>query len=237
MAEIILTVELHKSSLTSVAGKYTGIVSYNGTIDNNGIAEEIAADRTDIRPETIKFVLTAADAIKCKLLKQGFIINDGVGVLKTVVNGVFTGEKASYDSEIHSLGVSFTPCSDLRDALDEVEVETKPGTTGTTVNYVYDVMSETQDTTVTSGGPMYIYGSQLRIIGDNETNGVYFVNSDGEEFMVEKIGSNEPSALMVVVPTLDAGDYTLKIVTQCGTTGRANQTINTCEFGTTLTAQ
>ena len=237
MANIKLTVELHKSSLSTAAGKYTGVVSYNGSIDNDDIAEEISADRTDIRPETIKFVLTAADAIKCKLLKQGFVINDGVGVLRLTVNGVFTGEKASYDCEVNSLDVVFAPCSDLRDDLAEIEVETKPGTTGTTVNYVYDVLSETQDTTVTAGGPMYIYGAQLRIVGDNETNGVYFVNSDGTEYKVSAIGSNEPSALMVVVPELEAGEYTLKIITQCGTKGLANQTVNTYEYGTTLTAQ
>lgn len=235
MANIKLSVELHKSNLKGVAGKYTGVVSYNGTIDNDGIADEIAADRTDIRPETIKFVLSAADAIKRKLLKQGFVVVDGVGVYRTTVSGVFTGEKAVYDSENNSLDVAFSPCSDLRSDLSEVEVETKPGTTGTTVNYVYDVLSQTQDTTLTSGGPLYIYGAQLRIVGDNKANGVYFVNSDGEEYMVSSIGSNEPSALMVVVPQLAAGEYTLKIITQCGTQGKANQTVNTCEFGTTLT--
>lgn len=236
MADIKLTVELHKSNLKGVAGKYTGVVSYNGTIDNDGIADEIAADRTDIRPETIKFVLSAADAIKRKLIKQGFVVVDGVGVYRTTVSGIFNGEKAVYDSATHSLDVAFAPCSDLRNDLAEVDVETKPGTTGTTVNYVYDVLSQAQDTTITSGGPLYIYGAQLRIVGNNATNGVYFVNSDGDEYKVSSIGSNEPSALMVVVPQLAAGEYTLKIVTQCGTQGKANQTVNTCEFDNVLTA-
>lgn len=237
MADIKLTVELHQNSMKGLEGKYTGIVSYNGSVSNDDIAEEIAADRTDLRPETVKLVLDAADAVKSKLVRQGFVIVDGMGEYRATVSGVFNGEKAAYDSDLHSLGVAYIPSADLRSGLAQVQVETRPGTNGTIVNAVFDVMSQTQNNLLTPGGPLYIYGTQLRIIGNNETNGVYFVGADGAQHRVSTIGNNTLSTLMIVVPQLSAGQYTLKIITQCGAQGHVKKSVNTYEFDTTLTVE
>ena len=54
----------------------------------------------------------------------------------------------------------------------------------------------------------------LKVEGDNADIGVYFIGSDGAEHKVSIIGENKPSNLMVMVPTLATGDYTLEVRTQ-----------------------
>lgn len=237
MTSTKLVVELHKSSLTTVSGKYTGTVLSSGAMTNEGIAAQIAEERTDLRPETIKLVLELADTVKVNALLEGKTIIDGMGFYRTVCNGTFDGDRSSYDADNHSLSVAFTPCSTLRTGYTEVDVVTRPGATGTSVFTVHDGVTDSDNSIITSGGIVYVTGQQIRIIGKNEGNGVFFIAEDGTEYSPVVITTNEPTNLIMQLPEMATGDYTLKIVTQCGSNGREMQTVNTCEFDTTLSVQ
>jgi hypothetical protein len=55
------------------------------------------------------------------------------------------------------------------------------------------------------------------VSGDNEANGVYFVNqSSGESTKVDPsdLVTNNPSELVIVIPELAAGTYKLQVTTQ-----------------------
>lgn len=237
MSDSKIVVELHKSSLSTISGKYTGTVLGSGSLTNEGIAAQIAEERTDLRPETIKLVLELADTVKVNALLAGKTIVDGVGYFHTICNGSFDGDRASFDADVHSLSVAFAPCSTLRTGYTDVDVVTRPGSTGTSIFTVHDGVTDSDNSILTSGGIVYVTGQQIRIIGNNAGNGVYFVAEDGTEYSPVVITTNEPTSLIMQLPTMATGEYTLKIVTQCGSNGRAMQTVNTCEFDTTLSVQ
>jgi hypothetical protein len=79
---------------------------------------------------------------------------------------------------------------------------------------VRDSKSKKVDEVLTSGGVVEITGSDIKIDGDDTTIGVYFVPETGTELKAETIVTNKPSSVIVTIPTLSAGTYKIKIVTQ-----------------------
>lgn len=59
-----------------------------------------------------------------------------------------------------------------------------------------------------------ITGSRLKLDGDNATNGVYLVAGDNTRNKVITVVDNKPARLIVILPTLAAGEYALQITTQ-----------------------
>ena len=64
-----------------------------------------------------------------------------------------------------------------------------------------------------------IKGYKLKLAGENPAVGVYFVNeATAERTKVDAsdIVTNNPSELVIVIPTLAAGKYTLEVTSQFG---------------------
>jgi hypothetical protein len=70
---------------------------------------------------------------------------------------------------------------------------------------------------LTVGRNLRISGSKIKIAGDNPANGVWFVNQDTQErTRVDDtdVATNNPAELMIIIPELTAGTYTLEVTTQ-----------------------
>lgn len=66
-------------------------------------------------------------------------------------------------------------------------------------------------------GELRIAGSKLKLAGDNPSNGVFFVDAATQgrtAVEASDIVTNNPSELLVVIPPLAAGKYTVEVVTQ-----------------------
>ena len=81
---------------------------------------------------------------------------------------------------------------------------------------VKDSVSGKVNESLISGGVAEIYGTGIKVVGDNAGNGVYFVKDDGTKVKVTTLVQNNPSNLIVLVPTLEGGSYTIEVVTQYG---------------------
>lgn len=100
---------------------------------------------------------------------------------------------------------------------------------------VEDSISGSVNSQITSGGVLKMTGSLLKIEGDNPDNGVYFVAADGTKNKVATVVDNKPGQLIVVIPTLSPGTYTLEVMTQHNGGGTGLKAPRTGTFGQTLT--
>ena len=215
MAKSALNVELYDNVLTEKKGDYTGKVSTTGSADNQTVADEICKERTEYRPETIMNILDLADKKRIDLLASGKTVNTGMGVFSVSVSGSFDGESAPFDPAKHKLAVGFSASGAVRKALSEVEVKTRAAAGGLTINSVYDPLLDETNGRITSGSNLVINGVNIKIAGENPSNGVFFTKvGSSEQQKVRLIVHNNPSQLTVLLPTLAPGDYQLTITTQ-----------------------
>jgi hypothetical protein len=60
-------------------------------------------------------------------------------------------------------------------------------------------------------------GSKLKILGWSEANGVYFLNQESQAKIkvdASDIVTNNPSELIIIIPSLEAGAYKVGVTTQ-----------------------
>ena len=215
MATKAITVDLYDNVLTEKKGDYTGKVSTTGSADNQTVADEICKERTEYRPETIMNILDLADKKRIDLLASGKTVNTGMGVFSVAVSGSFDGESAPFDPEKHKLTVGFSASGAVRKALTEVVVKPRAAAGGLTINSVYDPYLDEINGRITSGSNLIINGVNIKVAGENPSNGVFLTKvGSSEQVKMRLITHNNPSQLTVLLPTLEPGDYQLTITTQ-----------------------
>jgi hypothetical protein len=85
--------------------------------------------------------------------------------------------------------------------------------TGPLITAIRDGVSGLTDGTLSAGGVLDIAGSRLKVFPDLPDNGVYFVAPDGKEYKATSLIENKPSRLIVMLPSLPSGTYTLEVRT------------------------
>ena len=153
------------------------------------------------------------------LLCNGFTVNTGVFNVRPAIKGVFNKATEQFNPEKHKISFGFNQGLQLRRELANVSVEIT-GVSKVTffVDEVMDIESESVNDLLTPNRNLRISGSKIRIDGENEANGVYFINQETNERVKvsSKMPVNKPSELIVVIPALTAGSYKLEIATQYG---------------------
>ena len=80
-----------------------------------------------------------------------------------------------------------------------------------------DVKSGSVNDLLTPNRNLKIAGNKIKIAGENTANGVYFVETTTQTRTVVEASdmvTNNPSELIIVIPELAVGTYTLEVVTQ-----------------------
>jgi hypothetical protein len=152
------------------------------------------------------------------LLGDGFGVNTGYYAVQPVIRGTFYSPNDKFDKAKHSLNLDFNMGALLRKELSAAEVQIMGAAdTGAFIAQVIDVKSGSVNDLITTNRNLRILGSKIKIAGDSDDIGVYFVPQDGgERVMVDAsdIVTNNPSELMVHTPALPAGAYAVEVVTQ-----------------------
>ncbi|MBP1619166.1 MAG: hypothetical protein H6Q14_2993 [Bacteroidetes bacterium] len=151
-------------------------------------------------------------------LCDGYSVNTGYFTASTLIRGVFDNSRETFNPEKHSILFLFNQGGKLRAEISNIEVEILGvADSGATISQVTDVKSGSVNDLLTPGRNLRISGSKIKVVGADAANGVSFVNSTTQaRTAVEApdIVTNNPSELLVVIPLLPAGTYTVEVVTQ-----------------------
>ena len=214
-----INVWLYDNLLTPNPNDFFGRVKPLGILNNEAIADEMLKEGTEYQKETIVDILNRSDRLKVTKLAEGYSINTGVYHSHIGISGVFQGATDRFDPKEHRLTASFTSSTALREELKKTQVEiVGTATTDPVIGKVIDSLTKAEDSTITPNNVIVIKGNRLKIAGDDSSVGVYLINQgDKSRHECTQIISNEPKELIVMLPALDAGNYTLEVVTQYST--------------------
>ena len=187
-------------------------------------------------------ILSIWKKINCAILDRvsnGCTVDTGLGQLSAKVSGSFRTESESFCKDHHVIDMAFRTSRNVRQKLGELGVVIRQGNaTKPDITDVKD-MDATVPGTLTRGGFLELKGRNIKLFGDDESVGLYFVSEDDPAKTVkipkEKIGFNSSTRLACVVPPkLQAGRYRIKLVTQYMRTNEQRKTALSTVYGRVL---
>ncbi|MDR1154473.1 MAG: DUF4469 domain-containing protein [Bacteroidales bacterium] len=201
-----------------VDNDYVAEVSTTGkkALRNADIARLIKESGSELKYETLLSILDQGDRIIREKLQEGHSVLTGCCRFTPRVTGTWIGANAKFDAAVHQIALDIVPSAEMRAALKEVGVEVlgvKDG--GAYVGLVTDTATGLADGTVTPGDDILVEGDRLKIAPDEAGLGVFFVDAAGAAVPVtRRLTQNDPKKLIVRVPALAPGQYTLRIATR-----------------------
>jgi hypothetical protein len=157
------------------------------------------------------------------------------------IKGSFNSPFERFNPEKHTLWFDFRQGVLLRQELEAVEVDI-PGMAAPAMDIVQvvDIKTGSVNDLATPTHPLRICGTRLTVAGSHPDVGVWFVNrTTGGRTRVAAPGLlfNKPGELIVTVPGLPAGTYTVEVTTQHGAAGNAPGEPCTAAFARALTVR
>ncbi len=204
---------------------------------NEDIAKLIGKERSEIKYDTLVYILNQSDRIIREKVQEGYSVLTGCCQYTPRLTGSWIGSSAKFDPSVHKVTVDIIPSAEMRAALKEVGVEVLGvKADGAFIGLVTDTATGLTDGTITAGDDIQIEGDRLKIAPDGEAGlGVFLVNADGDAIPVtRRLTRNDPKTLLARVPAdLPAGQYNLRVVTRYAKSALLNES-RTIEYNQLL---
>lgn len=195
-------------------------VCRNGDIANDmleaGLNDELPEK---LSKEQILKIMSYERKAKIARLSDGYAVDDELNKNQLKIKGSFDSEMEPFSGKKHSVEISSQPSSSIKGAFEKIVPEIRQGNSRRPeITEVNDSRSKSSET-LTKGGFLEIKGVNIKICGNSENVGLYFVNSEDSSKTVrlgaDDIGINKSTLVACVVPPeLESGSYSIKIVTQ-----------------------
>jgi hypothetical protein len=233
---------LYKNVLTPDSDDYVIRTIAERTLDVKDICETaVSRGGADISASAMEHATTLFFKEMGYQLCDGFSVNTGWFIAGPHVHGVANSPAEKFNKEKHTLLFELHQGTLLRKELEYVEVEIMGvADVDALIEQVLDVKTGSVNDVLTPNRNLKIAGHKIKIAGDNEANGIYFVNRDtAERTRVDDsdVVTNNPSELIVVIPELAAGAYQLEITSQYSGGGKTLNDPRTSVFDSVLTVQ
>ena len=196
------------------------------TLRNEDIAQRIVDEGSEIKYDTLLSIINQHDRIIREAVCDGYSVLTGTCQFSPRVTGNWLGKSANFDPSTNKLTLDMVLSKEMRDALSTVGVEVlgvKEGG-GAEIGLVTNTLDGNTDGYINPGEDILIEGTKIKIVGDEEMCGVFFVLRGAETETIRKVDrrltQNLPSSIIARVPAdLEPGEYTLRIVTQFTNSG------------------
>ena len=232
---------LYENLLTEDPNDYVARVSSERTLGITEICNSaVSRGGADISAASMEHGINLFFKEMGYQLCDGYSVNTGYFTATTLIKGVFNSPTETFNTDKHSIVFQFNQGDTLRKEIPNIEVDILGvADTSITITQVTDVKTGTVNDKLTPNRNLKIKGYKLKLAGDNTAVGVYFINqTTGERTKVDadEIVSNNPSELMIIVPALAAGSYTLEVTSQYAV-GSTTKEPRTATFDKPLTVQ
>lgn len=221
MANILHRIKayLYENFLTENPNDFVARVSSERTLDTGDICKAaVSRGGADTTAQAMEHNVNLFFKEMGYQMCDGYSINTGYFTAGTVIKGVFDSPKEQFDPKKHSINFQFNQGAMLIKELPTIQVEILGvAEVGSYIAQVTDVKSGTVNEMLTPGRNLKIIGNKLKIAGNAADNGIYFINqTSGASTKVETsdIVVNNPSELIIIIPTLAAGGYRIEVKTQ-----------------------
>ena len=234
-----IKVNLYENLLTENPNDYSAKVISERTLNTKEICQTAikrggAASTAEAMEHNVNLFLKEM----AYQLMDGYSINTGYFTANAQVRGVFDSSKETFNPEKHSILFRFNQGDILRKEIPNVTVQIMGvGDSGIVISHVVDSKTGSVNDLITPGGNLKIKGGKLKIVGDNPDIGVYFEDQYNNRYKVEDndIIVNNPSELIVMIPSLPAGSYKLVVSTQFSGSSTPLKEMRTAVYEKTLT--
>jgi hypothetical protein len=197
--------KLYPNHLQKVQGNYIARTNNEKTLDQNDIATT-AKTRGGFQGDTAEFIkiIEAYNAEVAYQLCDGYAVTNGWYTIYPNIGGVFESPHDTPDPEKNRLSFRFTPRKKMRDTIKKITVVIE-GVADTNGFIDYLVDQEDEDIAhnmFVPGNMVAIFGSKIKVAGDNPGNGVYFVPVDDptKAVKMKRIGDNNPGRITGIAP-------------------------------------
>jgi hypothetical protein len=214
-----LNVWLHDNILTEDPNDYFGKIKSAGTVGNKEIAALMTKEGIELKEETIMDILARADRIKAERLAAGYTINTSFCNAYPKITGIFNSATERFNKDKHKIGANISVGSLARTELAKAEVDILgEATVEPLIGKVIDSFSGVENSTITPNNVLRIQGNRIKVAGDGPEIGVWLISqANNSRTQCTQLISNSPKEVLVMVPSLKAGEYLLEIVTQYST--------------------
>jgi hypothetical protein len=215
--------QLYDNVLTEDPNDFTARVISEKSLGIQDVAQSaVSRGGSNVSAEDMNHAVSLFLKEMTYCLCDGFSINTGYFTAQLAIKGVFNSASENFDREKHSISFDFHQGALLRKELSNVEVDILGISDASfAINQIIDVKTGSVNNLLTPNRNLKINGSKIKIVGQKDTNGVYFINQDTNERTAvdpSDFVTNNPSELIVVIPPLTIGNYQLEVITQyCGT--------------------
>ena len=212
---MIIKYSLERSPFFSESVGYTARVQEGINHDLDSIVDLLVRMGSTLNRPDIKGTLDSFLRLAAQITARGETITTDVFSTSFSITGVFSSAQDQFDPRYHNIKVNTQPGKALKAALKDLSV--KKVTTPQPRPIVAQVQHShkgSEHGQLYPGQVLEIIGSLLKIEGEHPNNGIYFVAEDGTPHKVYTLADNKPGRLLVLVPPLPPGNYTLHITTQ-----------------------
>ena len=136
-------------------------------------------------------------------LCDGFAVNTGYFSIHPNIGGTFDSVRETHDHKKHPITFRFRVRSKLKRLIEDIEVlvEGLADTNGW-IDMFIDIELDATNSIFVQGDLIEVYGSRIKIEGDDPNNGLYFVPVDNPAAAVKvtRIAENSPSKIIGIAP-------------------------------------
>lgn len=198
--------------LASKKNQYKARIVPQIIYDEERIIHEMLKTGSTITEADCKAVLSVFfDTVAAKVA-QGNHVNTPLFNIKPSISGVFDSAEDSFDVQRHSLKGLITSGTMLTKAMVTADLEKTAKTLPTPILASFiDSHSGAINSVLTSGAIGTIVGLHLKFNPENDSEGIYFIATDGSSIKVTTIASASKRKLIFQTPELQPGHYHLEV--------------------------
>jgi hypothetical protein len=184
------------------------------------IARQMQEEGIEINTATIIDIIKRFNDVKLKMLMQGEMVNDGFAIFEPAITGSFTNSTL-FDDSRHACVIKTRMTAEVHSSLRQTTGVYSGFTLdngGAVINGITDAATGSVSSVITPGGNITVTGKKIRIIpeeGETAASCVTYTNLATGQTTVQENNpaTNDPGKIVLQLPMLDPGFYTLTIKT------------------------